>query len=142
MEKYIKYDIYLRYAMFAAYIANLLVPIVALFVGVATLSATKIDSVLGVNSVTSMAFTVIMLLLVTLNLINVIRRKDAPHRGRQIVTYIVILVSFIVGAISSILVANLPAGTALTASIFSIVAYAVANIAFWTYIIDNVRLKY
>lgn len=128
--------------MFAAYIANLLVPIVALFVGVATLSATKIDSVLGVNSVTSMAFTVIMLLLVTLNLINVIRRKDAPHRGRQIVTYIVILVSFIVGAISSILVANLPAGTALTASIFSIVAYAVANIAFWTYIIDNVRLKY
>ncbi|NLD11533.1 hypothetical protein [Aminicella lysinilytica] len=142
MENYEKYDKHLRYAMFVAYIANILVPIVALFVGIASGSEAKMDSILGVNIATSIVFTVIMLLLIALNLINVIKRKDTPHRKRQIATYIVILVSFIIGALSLILSKNLTSDAALIATGVSYVAYGVANGAFWKYIIDNVRFKY
>lgn len=136
-----KNTLILRRVTLGTYLLNLVLLIITVTVGMSSLDTGGLTTLINISNVISIAFTILLFVLVIMELSYLSKDQTAMHRKRRMATDIIVLVCFVIATLIAV-IENFTTTIPLAVSIISTISNVVGNIAFWYMIVENIIHKY
>ncbi|TDP57943.1 hypothetical protein [Aminicella lysinilytica] len=136
-----KNTLILRRVTLGTYLLNLVLLIITVTVGMSSLDTGGLTTLINISNVISIAFTILLFVLVIMELSYLSKDQTAMHRKRRMATDIIVLVCFVIATLIAV-IENFTTTIPLAVSIISTTSNVVGNIAFWYMIVENIIHKY
>ncbi len=136
-----KNTLILRRVTLGTYLLNLVLLIITVTVGMSSLDTGGLTTLINISNVISIAFTILLFVLVIMELSYLSKDQAAMHRKRRMATDIIVLVCFVIATLIAV-IENFTTTIPLAVSIISTISNVVGNIAFWYMIVENIIHKY
>lgn len=136
-----KNTLILRRVTLGTYLLNLVLLIITVTVGMSSLDTGGLTTLINISNVISIAFTILLFVLVIMELSYLSKDQAAMHRKRRMATDIIVLVCFVIATLIAV-IENFTTTIPLAVSIISTISNVVGNIAFWYMIVENLIHKY
>lgn len=136
-----KNTLILRRVTLGTYLLNLVLLIITVTVGMSSLDTGGLTTLINISDVISIAFTILLFVLVIMELSYLSKDQAAMHRKRRMATDIIVLVCFVIATLIAV-IENFTTTIPLAVSIISTISNVVGNIAFWYMIVENLIHKY
>ncbi len=136
-----KNTLILRRVTLGTYLLNLVLLIITVTVGMSSLDTGGLTTLINISNVISIAFTILLFVLVIMELSYLSKDQAAMHRKRRMATDIIVLVCFVIATLIAV-IENFTTTIPLAVSIISTISNVVGNIAFLYMIVENIIHKY